>query len=1079
MRLFLAVLLLCLQMLPAFADIKEGQSEACPLQINEENIEIIRARQEAGVYDYHPERVQATYQVPLFFHIVQTTAGAGGIPQSQLDQAMIDLEAAFSGSGICFYIMDQDTINNTTYYYIDNDAERSALKAINNHPNAIDCYFVEQDDVYCGVSSFTFSADQGISFDNDCVGLASNPSTFPHEIGHYFDLFHTHEPFYGNECPDGSNCGAAGDLVCDTAADPNISGLVDANCNYTGNASIFCNGATRFYNPDPTNLMSYSTKTCRDFFSAGQVNRMLATLTGPRWGEIGFNAPDFDGPTPAGWSNALVPRNTTGATSGSTPVTATLPGNTTSGTYLNVATHQSNANTYYPGVYSRIYLDNVYAWWYSYGGPSTFTGYRYYNNFGPITVRGGRHSTHVVFDQNDANCETNENDNTDYSQWVWSPYALSASEVITRTTPPEKMTSNYTYPNCDGFEFTGSSWWSAVAIQPVSTTADFDVRLHQDPTSSTNGYDEYLSWSVYGSGSPDWVVVNHNQASFGGTYQVGLMNYDGESASVVLNKVESNTVASPFDGVRYPGTLANNVILGLKEMYLTAGQEWTASLVSEATQDLDLYLYGPDLDYFDRNDYMAIGAAANTPNESFTFTVATSGWHCFAIGRDSSDDLAGEAIYELRLNRAEDKLDLYQAGPAVALFKDNDPWSSTEWQDQLDAYGLAYTVLPTSQLATFDLYDYDVVIVPSQTLSSAQANVHGALSRLDDFNQSGGVLVLSTCYYTSTSDGQAWLDGITHTWAQCETVIPNHHFLTTGPDPDGALGNDAVHYVYDSAPVGWQGLAFSSCDSMPTVLFNESRGAIMYGAPMEHSELYYDFSLGEIIENIVIWTEARADATVRLHSIDRLSDSQSYGNPSALATMYTVTESLSWLSVTPTSGTILPGFAGFGTYNFVNSGVSEGFYAGTASIGHGLFNDPATVYAYLNVQSRKPIAPIVVDIYPVDFTAGNAIVHATWTPVVEDVDGNPVSVDYYVIYYDDDWMFGSPGAESVGSSTDLDLYFHNVGLTDKAFMRITAVDDDGVLLGDSRPDLPLPELTPVTRSSGLVHPRITDAGNSR
>jgi hypothetical protein len=70
-------------------------------------------------------------------------------------------------------------------------------RVINNQPDMIDCYFVNYDGGYCGVSSFTWSADQGITYDNGCVGVADNPSTFPHEIGHYFNLLHTHETAYG------------------------------------------------------------------------------------------------------------------------------------------------------------------------------------------------------------------------------------------------------------------------------------------------------------------------------------------------------------------------------------------------------------------------------------------------------------------------------------------------------------------------------------------------------------------------------------------------------------------------------------------------------------------------------------------------------------------------------------------------------------------------------------------------------------------------------------------------------------------------------------------------------------------
>jgi hypothetical protein len=114
---------------------------------------------------------------------------------------------------------------------------------------------------------------------NNCTGLPTNHSTFPHEIGQYFDLFHTHETSFGGpECTSGSNCATAGDLVCDTPADPVLgSGNVNGSCQYTGGGNGPCAGDPP-YAPDPTNFMSYSLKTCRDNFSPQQNSRALATL---------------------------------------------------------------------------------------------------------------------------------------------------------------------------------------------------------------------------------------------------------------------------------------------------------------------------------------------------------------------------------------------------------------------------------------------------------------------------------------------------------------------------------------------------------------------------------------------------------------------------------------------------------------------------------------------------------------------------------------------------------------------------------------------------------------------------------
>ena len=124
---------------------------------------------------------------------------------------------------------------------------------------------------------------------NSCT---TNGSTLPHEIGHFFFLYHTHgttntgttdevvirpgEESVGCVEPDctptAANCDTNGDRLCDTEADPNVSGKVDgSDCSYTENETDVNGDAFR---PDPTNIMSYSTKACRTLFSDGQYSRM-------------------------------------------------------------------------------------------------------------------------------------------------------------------------------------------------------------------------------------------------------------------------------------------------------------------------------------------------------------------------------------------------------------------------------------------------------------------------------------------------------------------------------------------------------------------------------------------------------------------------------------------------------------------------------------------------------------------------------------------------------------------------------------------------------------------------------------
>ncbi len=224
------------------------------------------------------------YYIPIAAHIVRQSNGTGGLSASRLDDAIANANLHYLTTGMVFFQLGAiDYIDSDAWYTTDTLDEIDDMRTHNLVADAINIYFTEnlnyESGGLCGISAFTFSSVQSIAMRNSCTanpdGLG-NHSTFSHEIGHYFDLFHTHEPYYGDELVDGSNCDVAGDLVCDTPADPRLgSSNVDTGCSYFG-TDTDGNGET--YVPDPSQLMSYSLKHCRDNFSALSLDRALSTL---------------------------------------------------------------------------------------------------------------------------------------------------------------------------------------------------------------------------------------------------------------------------------------------------------------------------------------------------------------------------------------------------------------------------------------------------------------------------------------------------------------------------------------------------------------------------------------------------------------------------------------------------------------------------------------------------------------------------------------------------------------------------------------------------------------------------------
>jgi hypothetical protein len=222
--------------------------------------------------------------VPVKFHIIANDLGFSGIDSASVFEELDSINTHYKAAGIVFYHCD-----NIDYIFSSNDV--SFEKYVNETlcdsldlPNIINIYFAPN--VYkidgnttinlCGYA-YTSGSKNRVIMKNSC---AMNGSTLAHELGHYFSLPHTHSTSTGDELVDGSNCSFAGDLFCDTPADPTLSTtVVNDSCNYTGTNT---DGNGDIYAPNTQNVMSYSRKSCRNQFSPEQLAQMQAYLVSYR-----------------------------------------------------------------------------------------------------------------------------------------------------------------------------------------------------------------------------------------------------------------------------------------------------------------------------------------------------------------------------------------------------------------------------------------------------------------------------------------------------------------------------------------------------------------------------------------------------------------------------------------------------------------------------------------------------------------------------------------------------------------------------------------------------------------------------
>jgi hypothetical protein len=219
---------------------------------------------------------------PLKVHIIRKSDGSGGMGLFSLKAAIANLNNYYINANVRFVILDDiHYIDNDEHYDFDTEYEEDLCTEY-DEPNVINIYFFNSIrtgmHTLCGYAYFPEGQDR-VLMTNAC---AMNGSTLPHEFGHYFMLYHTHgksNTGSTDELVDGSNCSIAGDKVCDTPPDPNLSGKVTDDCAYTGSVKDK-NGVP--FAPDTYNMMSYAPKNCRQKFTEGQYARINYTAVNHR-----------------------------------------------------------------------------------------------------------------------------------------------------------------------------------------------------------------------------------------------------------------------------------------------------------------------------------------------------------------------------------------------------------------------------------------------------------------------------------------------------------------------------------------------------------------------------------------------------------------------------------------------------------------------------------------------------------------------------------------------------------------------------------------------------------------------------
>ncbi|OGF64330.1 MAG: hypothetical protein A2Y62_08405 [Candidatus Fischerbacteria bacterium RBG_13_37_8] len=351
-----------------------------------------------------------------------------------------------------------------------------------------------------------------------------------------------------------------------------------------------------------------------------------------------------------GWTAPIVARSSTGCTLNSCLVTATLPGGTGT-TYVNSTNINEGPLDINTGFQIRYLLDDTTL------EEGTFTSLDAdaialdYNNPLAQPIKGGRHTLGMFIDANDNYNESNETDNTYYAQYVWSPKLLSDNIPYSSSAPPDRDTAGAIDFNCDGYAFVvendgDEKYWGAVGILPSTGTANYDLRLHDDYTGATQGFETVLKSSNSSTaGGVDIIGANRNISSTINWFAGVIQGSTTPSTSTYTICKDASGFKVPLPVTGRVGSIPTNGIVSIEEILIESTDENRVFrfMVTPSGGDIGIALIDYSVEYFRLGDAIPgtkVDSGGTNVAEQFDFIPTHYGYYALLIYKPDYSELA-------------------------------------------------------------------------------------------------------------------------------------------------------------------------------------------------------------------------------------------------------------------------------------------------------------------------------------------------------------------------------------------------------------------------------------------------------